>query len=298
MLNSLIRRRQLLQRLAIGSLVLKFPAALAQTSQPTPRVAALDWTAVELLYALQLSPCALTDRQGYHDWVVAPQLPSKTVELGLRNEPNLELLSQLHPDLIIVPDASALPITRLQQFGPVWHYPFILPGKKLLTIAENNTHQLANLLGRETQASSYLSTWHETMQQIRDKLSPFQSRRILLYSFLTPRQVLVLSPSSLFGEVMEKLNLRCAWQGTANIWGSAIVGIEQLFSTETDIAIEFTHGERGNTARTATSGLWQQMPFIKQNKNYVLDSAWIYGGLEAAQRFAQQLLTVSRTWHE
>lgn len=272
--------------------------SVCSATQPQPRIAALDWTAVELVNALGLHPIAVTDIPNYRQWVVTPSLPSDTLELGLRNEPNLELLAQLRPDIMILPQYSALPEALLQQFGEVIRYPFTLPGKKILTVARENLHQLAQRLHREALGQHMISQWQEKMTVARQQLSSWRGKRVLLYSFLSPRQVLVMSASSLFGEVLSYLDLQCAWQGSANMWGSAVIGVEQLFPVDTDIAIEFMHGERGATSDVEQSGLWQKMPFMQQHNHYQVDGAWMYGGLHAALRFTDQLLHLSGQWHD
>lgn len=296
--TSLITRRRLLQYgIGIG-VVSGLTPSLSAATQPQPRIAALDWTAVELIDGVGLQPFAVSDILSYRQWVVTPSLPNSTIELGLRNEPNLELLAQLRPDMMILPYYSPLPEATLQQFGEVIRYPFTLPGKKILSVAQDNLQQLGQHLGREAFAQRTWSRWQERMKAAYQQLAPWQGKRILLYSFLSPRQVLVMSPSSLFGEVLTFLGLQCAWQGSANVWGSAVIGVEQLYPVATDIAIEFMHGERGPTSTVPQSGLWQKMPFMQQNNHYQVEGAWMYGGLQAALRFTEQLLHLSGQWHD
>ncbi|SEQ46490.1 iron complex transport system substrate-binding protein [Rosenbergiella nectarea] len=296
--RTLFTRRRLLQYgLGVGVASILSPS-LRAAAPPQPRIAALDWTAVELIDAVGLQPFAVSDIPSYRQWVVTPSLTVTTVELGLRNEPNLELLAQLRPDIIILPHYSPLPEATLQQFGEVIRYPFTLPGKRILTVARDNLQQLGRHLGREAFAQRTLTHWQENMTAARQLLAPWRGKRILLYSFLSPRQVLVMSPSSLFGEVLAYLGLQCAWQGSANMWGSAVIGVEQLYPVDTDIAIEFMHGERGATRAVPQSGLWQKMPFMQQHNHYQVEGAWMYGGLHAALHFTEQLIHLSGQWHD
>lgn len=292
-----LTRRELLKRTTLLTASYLLAPTISYAKSPSPCVAVIDWSAVELLDSLQLAPIAVGDIANYRRWVVTPSLSDKVLELGLRNEPNLELLAQLRPDMIIVPQFSALSDALLSQFGQVLRFPFIQPGKKILTVAKENLRDLAQRIHRQALAEDYLQSWIKAMDSVGHKLVPFQGKRILLYSFLSPRQVLVMSPTSLFGEVLQQLNLRCAWNGSANIWGSAVIGVEQLFTVDTDIAMQFVHGDQGATAAMPDSGLWRQMPFVREQRNYQVDSVWMYGGLQAALRFARQLLQLSDRWH-
>ena len=295
--NPLTRRHFLRNGLSLGAAYSLSSPVLAATDS-APRIAALDWTAVELIDALGLAPIAVSDIANYRQWVVTPSLSTKTIELGLRNEPNLEVLATLRPDIMIVPQYSALPDAQLAQFGEVLRYPFTLPGKSILTVARNNLQALAQHLHRELYAQQAIARWASDMAESRQRLRHWHGKRLLLYSFLSPRQVLVMSPSSLFGEVLSMLNMECAWQGSANIWGSSVIGVEQLFPVQTDIAIEFQHGERGATRSLPHSGLWEKMPFMQQGNHYQVSGAWMYGGLQAARRFTYQLVHLSGLEHD
>ncbi|WP_241648650.1 ABC transporter substrate-binding protein [Rosenbergiella collisarenosi] len=291
--NPLSRRHFLRYGLGLGAACSLSSPALAVTDS-APRIAALDWTAVELIDALGLAPVAVCDIANYRQWVVTPSLPAEAIELGLRNEPNLEVLAALRPDMMIVLQYSTLPDAQLAQFAEVLRYPFTLPGQTILTVAHNNLQALAQHLHRESYAQQAIARWELDMAESRQRLSHWHGKRLLLYSFLSPRQVLVMSPSSLFGEVLSMLNLECAWQGSANAWGSSVIGVEQLFPVQTDIAIEFQHGERGATR----SGLWEKMPFMQQGNHYQASGAWMYGGLQAARRFTYQLVHLSGLEHD
>jgi ABC-type Fe3+-citrate transport system substrate-binding protein len=66
------------------------------------RVVALEWTYAEDLLALGIQPIGVTDIKGYKEWVnVKPDLAADVADIGTRQEPNLEMIASLKPDLII-----------------------------------------------------------------------------------------------------------------------------------------------------------------------------------------------------
>ena len=96
-----------LRSVAIGlSILLLATAAPAQPNpQPAlsaPRIVTLDWTIAETLMGMGVAPQAVAQLSAYHDWVAEPALPDTVVDLGLRTQPNLELLADLQPDLILI----------------------------------------------------------------------------------------------------------------------------------------------------------------------------------------------------
>ncbi|MGR5723202.1 Fe(3+)-hydroxamate ABC transporter substrate-binding protein FhuD, partial [Escherichia coli] len=58
---------------------------------------ALEWLPVELLLALGNVPYGVADTLNYRLWVSEPPLPDSVSDVGLRTEPNLELLTEMKP---------------------------------------------------------------------------------------------------------------------------------------------------------------------------------------------------------
>jgi len=289
-----LSRRQFLKTSALLLGAANLPTSYAEPINATPRVAALEWAAVEMLATLGLAPVAVSDKQGYQDWVSAPPLSPQVTELGLRSQPNLELLAGLKPDLLILPQQAALPTDRLEKIAPLWEYPFVTPGNGPLPQARRNILALAQRLQRQSQAADWLHSYDLQQSRFQQQFRTQQGTRVLMFTLMTPRQALVLTADSLFGEVLTQCGLHCAWQGATSVWGSVIVGIEQLLTCETDLALMFSHDNPQLLQSLANSPLWQQMPFVRQQRCYTLPPVWMYGSLLSAQRFTTQLAHVLR----
>lgn len=75
----------------------------AQAAAIDPRrIVALEWLPVELLLALGITPYGVADVPNYKLWVSEPPLPDSVIDVGLRTEPNLELLTEMKPSLWLV----------------------------------------------------------------------------------------------------------------------------------------------------------------------------------------------------
>nr|MBA2815656.1 Iron(III)-hydroxamate-binding protein FhuD [Candidatus Pantoea persica] len=61
----------------------------------------------------------MADTRNYNIWVGEPQLPPHTVDVGLCTEPNLELMTQLQPSLILCSNGYGLPPEKLQRIAPI-----------------------------------------------------------------------------------------------------------------------------------------------------------------------------------
>jgi iron complex transport system substrate-binding protein len=64
------------------------------------RIVALEWLPVELMLALGVTPYGVADIPNYNLWVNEPALPDSVIDVGLRTEPNLELLTQMKPSFL------------------------------------------------------------------------------------------------------------------------------------------------------------------------------------------------------
>ena len=97
---TLITRRRLLTAMALSPLLWQMRGAQAADVDPQ-RVVALEWLPAELLLALGVTPYGVADIPNYRLWVNEPALPDSVIDVGLRTEPNLELLTQMKPSFIV-----------------------------------------------------------------------------------------------------------------------------------------------------------------------------------------------------
>ena len=92
---SRISRRSLLR--AAAALI----PSLSRAAAPA-RLAVIDWALCETCIALGAAPAAATELVQFRKIVVEPTLPDSVIDIGLRGTPNLELLSIVAPDLILI----------------------------------------------------------------------------------------------------------------------------------------------------------------------------------------------------
>ena len=93
---------------------------------PPKRIAVLSWGLAELLTEIDIPMVGVAEADAYQTWVVNPALPDGIQNLGMRNEPNLELLAALEPDLILATDLQAQLMPQISKKARKLH----LTGKK------------------------------------------------------------------------------------------------------------------------------------------------------------------------
>ncbi|MCC3704617.1 Fe(3+)-hydroxamate ABC transporter substrate-binding protein FhuD [Rouxiella badensis] len=291
--NNLSRRR-LLQAMALAPLMFAFPALSASPNSSKghtdlDRIIALEWLPVELLIALGVMPMGVADIHNYGLWVKEPQLAPSVIEIGQRTAPNMELMQQMNPSLLVISQGYGPKASQLELIGPVLSVTANDGSGHPLQQAIHSLNKLADFLGLQDRAERHLAQYQQVLTQTRESLKSAAERPVLLFSFLDKRHVLIFGEGSLLQEVMSDVGLTNAWNGERNYWGSVTVGIERLASINNARALCFDHGSEDILAEVAKTPLWQSLPFVRQNQLSVVPAVWFYGATLCAMRFCHIL---------
>ncbi|SIQ48367.1 ABC transporter substrate-binding protein [Aquipseudomonas alcaligenes] len=269
--------------------VLALLAGLAQADVYQPRIAVIDWGLTETLLGLGVTPIAVAQTEGYRRWVQAPELPTSVVDLGLRVEPNLELLSQLKPDMILITPQFAASRPQLERIAPVHMLAIYTPEAEAYAGAQRVTRELAELLDRKAQGEALITRVDARMAQVRQRLAMQALPPFYVLTFLDERHVRLFGKQSIYQGVFDRVGLRNAWNGPTNYWGFSQQGIERL-AEEPGAALLYLEPMPPGTAEgLAASALWQQLPAVRGQRLYGLPPVWSFNGLMAAERFANLL---------
>src|SRR5690606_35731439 len=149
-------RSQLLASMGTAPLSPTGPCAATITDSlvghysPTPprRIIALTWKAAEQVLELGIMPLAVADADNYREWVVRPELPVSVPSAGTRLEPNLELLVELKPDLILISPVLADMQAQLARIAPVLQFDAYRHDHDNAAIARRTFLELGKLLDR------------------------------------------------------------------------------------------------------------------------------------------------------
>ncbi|HET7312745.1 iron-siderophore ABC transporter substrate-binding protein [Salinisphaera sp.] len=252
----------------------------------TPRLATLDWGIAQNLTAMGVPPIAVGQTAGYATWVGAPPLPAKTRDLGLRAQPNLELLSQLEPDRILITEMyraiepkleRVAPVSTVDVYftpGPVWHN----------TVAA--ARKLGRIAGRPEAAEALI---RRTKKNIRDAAArlPANTAPLLVVQFADFRHVRIYGRGSLIQATMRRMGLENAWHGKTTRWGMAVVPLSRLAQIENGRVVVMGPVPVGVTDEIAASRLWRSLPVVGNAPVVYIPEVWSFGGLPSASRFAR-----------
>ncbi|MFB0710414.1 Fe(3+)-hydroxamate ABC transporter substrate-binding protein FhuD [Buttiauxella noackiae] len=288
LINPLLSRRQLLAALALSPLLLKMGNAHAASIDPH-RIVALEWLPVELMLALGITPYAMADITNYKAWVGEPKLPEGIIEVGLRTEPNLELLTQLKPSLILYSAGYGPSPEKMSRIAPGLGFSFNDGSGKPLTVARQSLTELGEKLGMQQEARDHLLKFDQFIEQMKPRFASRGDKPVLLMTLLDSRHALVIGKNSLFQQVMDLLGVKNAWQGETNFWGSAVVGLERLAEVKDADVICFDHNNDAEMVRVTATPLWNAMPFVRQNRFQRVPPVWLYGATLSAMNFTTTL---------
>ncbi|MFC3284758.1 ABC transporter substrate-binding protein [Litchfieldella rifensis] len=268
-------------------LLLLIPAHASRADSPA--IATLDWTIAETLVALGVAPQAVAQTEAYRDWVGEPALPSSVTDLGLRTQPNLELLATLAPDRILISPMFANLTPRLSRIAPVENLALYTPEGDTWQQMCRLTRQIARLVGRPAAGERLVDDTEARLASLRERLDDDQAP-LLLVQFMDSRHVRVFGNNGLYEAVLDRLGLDNAWQRPTNYWGFALVGIEALLDIDARLVV-VEPLPVGVEEQLASSGLWQHLPSVRDGTRITLPPVWSFGALPSARRFAEQLVT-------
>lgn len=275
--------------LFIASLLLLPPLSSAHADEADETdVATLDWTLAETLLALGVTPQGVAQIEAYHDWVGTPRIPASVADLGLRTQPNLELLASLDPGHILISPMFASLKPRLSRIAPVTNIGIYAPDSDPWASMLTATRQVADVVGKPDAAERLIERTQAHLAQARQRL-PEETPPLLLVQFMDARHVRVFGESGLYQAVLEHLGLDNAWTGPTNYWGFSLVGLEALANIDAQLVV-IEPLPVGVEAQLAESGLWRNLSAVRQDRVMRLSPVWSFGALPSARRFADLLV--------
>ncbi|MEX4238162.1 ABC transporter substrate-binding protein [Haemophilus influenzae] len=141
----------------------------------------VDWAVAETLIALGEPPLAVGDMQSYQTWVKQPELPKTTVNLGVRLQPNLELIATLShsaDDLNLVfinSNFYASLNNLLRPYAQVHNVDFYQAGDAWQNVL-NATRTIGQIIGKPQAVQQLLAQYEQDVQRLKTELSAFTDR--------------------------------------------------------------------------------------------------------------------------
>lgn len=181
-------------------------------SQPQ-KVVALSPHTLDLLLSLNVQPAGyasvinLYRQDRYNNPAqqipyLGTQVTSKPINLGTRNQPSLEKLTSLKPDLIIGGEASKNYYSVLSKIAPT----LLWKNRTKKGKWKQNIGQIAKALGREEQAQKVIDNYNKQITAARAEFAPIvmnYPKLLLLGTDQLEKNISIINPDSYLGEVLQ-----------------------------------------------------------------------------------------------
>jgi iron complex transport system substrate-binding protein len=265
--------------------------AMGETSVPAnpQRVVVLDTAELDSALALGVTPVgAVTvfadgDFQGY----LKPQT-STVKKVGTIEQPNLESIAALKPDLILSSKLRHEKIfPQLSQIAPT-----VFTDAVGVTWRENlQLH--AEALGRRAQAEALLTTYRARLEELKAKLGPRRERTpvSILRSF--PDHVRLYQKASFIGTVLQDAGLPRPPAQDKDAFAEQVRTKEAIPAMDGDVIFVLHYSaDKGSVLKDwMADPLWQNLKGVKASTIYeVADDTWALGiGILAANRVIDDL---------
>ncbi|WP_148229489.1 ABC transporter substrate-binding protein [Alkalihalophilus pseudofirmus] len=276
-----------------------------KTFEETPlKVVALEWTYVEDLLALGVQPVGVADIEGYNSWVdIDAELDQDVVDVGTRQEPNLEMIAELEPDLIITAGFRHEAIQQELEFiAPTL---FFDPYPTDETVSqydemEETFRTIAKVVQKEDEAESVLEELDAKYEEAKEQIAAadLKTNEFVLTQAFSANQAPTLrlfTPNAMATQIFEKVGLENVYDsGQFEMYGYSEVNVEALPAVE-DANFFYVVQDDDNVFENQlqSNSVWQNLNFVQNDQLYPLGGdAWLFGGPLSAMTLVDRIVEV------
>lgn len=264
---------------------------LSHSANAPLRVITPDWGIAAELNAMGYPPVASGDLRAYKQWS-GDALPAQTQDLGIRFQPNPEMMAQVKADLIIDnffyehirPLYGDIPVKSINFAGKkqtyTWHYFTDL------------TKQLGQAIQQPKAAENYI---HNSAQQLIELGKSFQQtypsvKKLAVVQFVDANNLRMVAKNSIYQPALQTMGLELATFGEANKWGFVSIKLADLNKLDKDACLLIIKPYSDMLqAELKGSLIWQAFGFATQRCVGILEPVWAYGGIASMTSFANKL---------
>jgi ferric hydroxamate transport system substrate-binding protein len=267
------------------------------------RVVALEWNYAEYLLALGVKPVGSAEIESMHEWVNLKNNSFEgVVDIGGRVEPNLEVVTQLEPDLIIGEVGfNGEYYEQLNAIAPTLlfnHYPN--PAEENVTGLERMEEELVaigEVLNRQDEAVKALERMNATIEGAKATVeggelasNPF----VLVQAWMFEGDVTmrIFTDNSQPIEIMQRMGMENAWDAEFTSDGFTDISLEQLTPVQ-NANFFYVSGAESEDIFEETfrnNPVWNNLNFVREGRVYELEpDTWPFGGPISAEVIAERV---------
>lgn len=267
---------------ALGERTIEHAGDTTRLTDDSQRVVALEWSLVEHALALGVQPVGVADVEGYRELVNVPlKLNEDVADVGTRQEPSIEAIAALEPDLILAIDWRHEAIyDQLTDLAPTILVPFDVRGDDITPL--QNLHERVTVVGAALNRPDRADAVYAHMQQaLEEQVARLEeagladSRFVFAYWYTNDAQptLRLFSNEHIVGQAIATLGIENAWEGEGEESGFSTVGYEALAGLPEDVHFIFVPAdEAAFEEQLAEDPILSSLPFVQEGRAYGLDA--------------------------
>ncbi|ASK63849.1 ferrichrome ABC transporter substrate-binding protein [Virgibacillus phasianinus] len=276
-----------------------------QTIKGTPKkIVVLEWWFAEHLLALGIQPAGVPNIDEYNNWInIEKDLADSVVDVGTRQEPNLEAISRLNPDLIVA--------AKFRHENIIEQLKDIAPTITFAPYSEDASENLYNEVMSEFETLATIVDKEETAKKRITELNEFyeeQKKRVdkaglkgaeyiaaLAYSTQNSPVLRLYTDNSIVAQVMSRLGFKNAYESNkVEQYGFTEAGVEALQNFQREnLQFLYITQENDNVFENQLKGnpVWEELSFVKAgNTHQIPGDTPVFGGVLSDKVLAKALV--------
>lgn len=266
------------------------------------RIVTLEWTYTENVLALGGTQVGAADIANYKKYVKIKQdLPADVQDVGTRQEPNLEKIAALKPDLIIgVKFRHEKILSQLKAIAPTLIFDPYSPTSSAdqYKEMEETFHTIADALNKKPEAQKVMTDLTSKITQGADKVKAANKAgaEVVLtqaYSDQNAAVFRLFTPESLPGKILTKMGLKNAYSaGKVEMYGYSTAGVEALSTIQNANLLHIIQDSDNVIEKILKdNAVWKSLGFVKDNRLYALGGdTWPFGGPWSMETFVDRVV--------
>jgi ferric hydroxamate transport system substrate-binding protein len=269
---------------------------------PAERVVALEWAEAEMAATLGVMPVGVAQAEDYGTWVQAEPLDEDVEDVGVRQEPSVDAIVALEPDLVVTGAERGDPIVdQLEEQVPVLVTEASDASRNLERLRED-FQMIAEALGAEEQADEVLAEFDASLEEGREAIDEAgaEGAPFVLVDGWEDGGALSIRPfadGALASDIGEEMGLENVWPGEGDErWGLGETDVEGLTTIDEDDATFLYDASDGNDLfgeGLEGNDIWESLPFVEQDRVHKMtDGIWVFGGPRSSQQLIDEYVEI------
>lgn len=277
-----------------------------QTIEGTPKkIVVLEWSYAENLLAMGIQPAGVADIDGFNQWLnIDKEFDESVKDVGTRQEPNLEAISRLNPDLIIaVKFRHDQYKDKLKDIAPVVMFePYGKEGvKDQYANMINEFKKMAKITDTKDKAEQAIADLDTLVEKQKERVADagLEGSTYLVTQAFTAQNtptMRLFTNNSMIGKLMSRFGFENAHQSEEpEVYGYSEVTVEALqnFQDEDNLQFLYIVQQDDNIFDNQLKGnpVWEGLTFVKNGNTHKLPGdTWTFGGVLSNKVLAKQLV--------